>query len=181
MSEEVRTRILDAAVRVLEAEGARGFKQTRVAKEAGVEQGHLTYYFPKKADLVIAVLQHATERTRAEVMRLVARAGQEGTRKTFFDLARSLAKDHKRTRLLLGLAVESQGDPELGRAIAEGLRVQRKAVALLLARPEGDLDVELALAALRGIGVEHMLARTTNARVDELVERLDAWLSHRRA
>ena len=30
---------------------------SEVAREAGLQQGHLTYYFPKKSDLVAAVLE----------------------------------------------------------------------------------------------------------------------------
>ena len=56
MTKDIRTRILDAAVQLLETEGAKAFGQTRVARAAGVKQGNITYHFPKKADLVAAVV-----------------------------------------------------------------------------------------------------------------------------
>lgn len=176
MSEDRRSRILDAAVRLLEREGPRAFKQTRVAAEAEVEQGHLTYYFPKKTDLVLGVLERISARARDEFLRVVVGASRDSSRALLFQFAKAMAKDHRRTRLLLGLILETQPDPALSEKVADVVRAQRLAFAALLGRPPGDLDAELALAALRGIGVEHMLLGGQETRVDALVERLAVWL-----
>ena len=55
MKTPVRERILDAAVKLLETSGVSKLAQPQVAKEAGVPPGHLTYYFPKRLDLLSAV------------------------------------------------------------------------------------------------------------------------------
>lgn len=176
MSEDRRSAILDAALRILEREGPRGFKQTRVAAEAKVEQGHLTYYFPKKVDLVLGVFERFATRSREELTRAFAGATKESSPSLLFEFAKTLAKDHRRTRLLLGLIVETQPEPELAQKLGDLVRTQRRVFAALLGRPEGDLDAELALAALRGIGVENMLLSGQEKRVDELVARLAEWL-----
>jgi AcrR family transcriptional regulator len=176
MSEDRRALILDAAIKLLEREGAAALKQTRVAQEAGVEQGHLTYYFPKKADLVLAVFARAGERTREDIARMVARSSTHSPKRRFFEVAAALAKDRKRTRLLLALIVESQGDPDVARPIAENIRMQRQAIGALLGRSEDDLEVELALAALKGIGLEQMVLGTPPDHVDALVAQLEKWL-----
>ena len=47
--------------------GSSGFKQPRVAAEAGLRQSHLTYYFPTRADLLAGVARAAVERQLEEV------------------------------------------------------------------------------------------------------------------
>ena len=54
--------ILQAAVRVLEREGAAGFTTVRVAERAGVSVGSLYQYFPNKEALVGALIEHHVER-----------------------------------------------------------------------------------------------------------------------
>lgn len=56
---ETRTRILDAARRVLADEGAAGFTTRRVAALAGVSHGMVHYHFRDKRDLILALLVHA--------------------------------------------------------------------------------------------------------------------------
>lgn len=56
---ETRTRILDAARRVLAEEGTDRFTTRRVAEIAGVSHGMCHYHFKDKRELVLAVLVHA--------------------------------------------------------------------------------------------------------------------------
>src|SRR5881227_2373362 len=58
---EVRERILEAALSLLAESGAHELTQPRVSKAAGVRQSHLTYYFPTRADLLVAVARHGME------------------------------------------------------------------------------------------------------------------------
>ena len=64
--DEMRERLLDAAVAVLRTKGHAGFRTAEVAAKAGVSQGALTHHFASKDDLVLAALEHvfrqATER-----------------------------------------------------------------------------------------------------------------------
>ena len=56
---DVKTRILQAALGVLAEHGAAELTQPKVARAAGVRQSHLTYYFPTRADLLLAVAEHS--------------------------------------------------------------------------------------------------------------------------
>jgi AcrR family transcriptional regulator len=56
---ETRTRILEAARRVLAEEGTDRFTTRRVAEIAGVSHGMCHYHFKDKRELVLAVLVHA--------------------------------------------------------------------------------------------------------------------------
>ena len=59
--EDVRTRLLNAALEVIYSEGLQAMTQTRVAAVAQVRQSHLTYYFPTRSQLLTAVIEHAVE------------------------------------------------------------------------------------------------------------------------
>src|SRR6266511_3391280 len=51
----IRERLLNAAVAILREGGIQGLSQIQVARRARVRQSHLTYYFPRRHDLVEAV------------------------------------------------------------------------------------------------------------------------------
>lgn len=57
-SEDMRRRILDAAVDLLAQKGYAGFRTADVAEVAGVSRGAQTHHFPSKDDLVVAVVEH---------------------------------------------------------------------------------------------------------------------------
>jgi AcrR family transcriptional regulator len=62
-SEDMRVRILDAAVNVLASKGYAGFRTADVAIAAGVSRGAQTHHFPSKDALVVAVVEHVFQRT----------------------------------------------------------------------------------------------------------------------
>ena len=55
---DTRTRILDAAGRILVRDGSDGFTIAAVAKEAGVSKGGLFYHFESKDQLIAGLIQH---------------------------------------------------------------------------------------------------------------------------
>lgn len=182
MAEDVKARIVDAAVRLLETRGAKGFGQVRVAREAGLQQGHLTYYFPKKSDLVAAVLERLSERARADFQRATTRGARldaSGSEALFYDLVRALLRDRKRSRILVALLAESADDPDVAAALDAQVRAQRRVMATLLGRDADDLDVHLALAALRGLGIENLVAPDEPQHVEEVIARFKAWFARR--
>jgi AcrR family transcriptional regulator len=71
-TEDMRVRILDAAVNVLASKGYAGFRTADVAEVAGVSRGAQTHHFPSKDALVVAVVEHVFQRT-AELGRKRAR------------------------------------------------------------------------------------------------------------
>jgi DNA-binding transcriptional regulator YbjK len=173
-------RILDAAIRLLERDGVRAFRQTKVAKEAGIDQGHLTYYFPRRSDLLGGVLARFVARGVEEGTRLLSLIQRDPgeARARLLEFARAMVRDRRRTRLLLGLAMEVQGLPAASRVIAEQFQRQARGLAAIFGRAEDDPEVALALAALRGLALEHLLTpgedRTLDALVDRLAGRLGA-------
>jgi TetR/AcrR family transcriptional repressor of nem operon len=67
-----RTRILDAAERLVQTRGFNGFSYADVAAELGVTKASLHYHFPGKAELGEALIARYTERFAAELERIDA-------------------------------------------------------------------------------------------------------------
>ena len=56
-----RSKILDAAVRVIHRDGVTGITFDSVAAESGVTRGGMMYHFPSREALVQALHQHLAE------------------------------------------------------------------------------------------------------------------------
>jgi AcrR family transcriptional regulator len=54
--------ILEAALEVLEDEGHGGFSIPKVAQKAGIYQGNVTYYYPNRDSLIVALADKITEK-----------------------------------------------------------------------------------------------------------------------
>jgi len=53
-----RTQIVEAAVAVIAEQGIQNLSLSEIEKKAGMARGHLTYYFPAKEDILLAVFDH---------------------------------------------------------------------------------------------------------------------------
>lgn len=73
-SQQMRQRILDAAVQVLSDKGYAGFRMADVAAVAGVSRGAQSHHFESKDALVLAALEHvfrtASQRARERAHRV---------------------------------------------------------------------------------------------------------------
>ena len=96
---EKRQLILDAALEVIGGEGLGGFTQPQVAKRAGLRQSHLTYYFPTRDDLLLAVADEAVRR-RIEALGTAVSAP---TRTAKVAALVGVLADPAQTRVLLAL------------------------------------------------------------------------------
>lgn len=182
-SPPVRERILDAALRMLGESGVRTLAQPKIAKEAGVPQGHLTYYFPKRMDLLAAVANRFVERLREESPTLIAFAADARARldaagrKKAMGFVAKLAKDRARTRTILGLLAAADEDVELRKQMAANAESVRGLVARLVDREVGDPEADLALATLWGIGLMHLVFDDrSSAETERLLEKFLARL-----
>lgn len=178
----LREQIVDAAMELLRRNGVRRLAQPQVARAAGIPQGHLTYYFPKKSDLLAAVARRSVERVAEEIREFFASEGWPGAdapqKERALALVRFMIRDVERTRVMVGLLVASDEDPALREVLVENFHFVRGILALGLGRPPGDPDVEIVLATLWGLGLEHFLlhGRRPEDRLDAVVRRLPEWL-----
>src|SRR6266581_1548943 len=105
-------RILAAAVALLHEGGIQGWSQVQVARRAKVRQSHVTYYFPKRHDLIDALAQHVTGGMALALRGVLESAEGRDLRPVLRRLARDIAaREHM--RMFTGLIVEADHDPKL--------------------------------------------------------------------
>ncbi|MBI1651371.1 TetR/AcrR family transcriptional regulator [Hyphomicrobium sulfonivorans] len=140
--------ILDAALDIIEHEGMKALTQPRIAKACGLRQSHLTYYFPRKADLYIALLEASHMRAEAKAARKVPLEG----------LLVALFFDPERMRFFLSIILEVGDDPDLQPILQEHGKGLCVAIARHLGRPDNDPDVESFVNEMRGVGVTNLMS-----------------------
>lgn len=179
--QNARERILDAAVDVLESSGLRKLAQPHIAKVAGVAQGHLTYYFPKKSDLVSALVGRFIDLLKEDLPHNLREGALERVdlmRARALRMAFRVVKNRARMRMLLGLIVTAEDDPAVRKTLAENLELVQSLVAKFLGKSASDPDAEIVLAMLWGVGVQHLILEgsRSDAQTDKVLSRLEDWL-----
>lgn len=125
-TEETRTRLLEAALKVMQRRGYSGFRTAEVAAVAGVSRGAQLHHFPSKESLVLATIEYAFNLAASEGRRRARRAASdienpldaiiEDTREFFFgdyffvslDVVMAAAKDKKFREKIFTIARESR-------------------------------------------------------------------------
>jgi AcrR family transcriptional regulator len=102
---DVRTRILEAGLRLLAEGGAHELTQPKVAKLAGVRQSHLTYYFPTRGELLQEVARHSIEKLAGQLA--------HGRKASLAEGIAAGAADKRRSRVMLGLVGAADRDPAI--------------------------------------------------------------------
>lgn len=157
----VRDRILEAAVSLLRAEGTGRIAQPQVARAAGVPQGHLTYYFPRRRDLIQAVAERTLDEVAANFSAFRASGAWPGQEAPIAErtlaLAMFAANDDNRMRMFIRLLVEAEEEPSLRAVMAQHSAMLRGLVGEGLGRAPDDPDVDLMVAALLGLALRHLV------------------------
>lgn len=164
MATKQRTDLSDAiighALALLGAEGASGLSQPRVARAAGIPQGHLTYYFPRKLDLVRAVVERYFQRTSEELL-AAARELPEATLGDVPTRVAAVLADPARLRAMVGVVQVAIAEPEVMAFLRQRVQIFRTAITGVLRRrapPRPGADVErdaaLVLATLWGLAIQ---------------------------
>jgi AcrR family transcriptional regulator len=156
--------ILSAAVQLLGDHGFERLTGPQVAKKAHVRQSHVTYYFPKRTDLLAAVAGRFIETVAEEALRLHERGeSTEG-------LVTAVLGDRRRARTLLALFVASEHDEALREQLVQSVLATRAIMAKAIGVPEDDPRAALLQAALWGLGLQHLLIeKQTKKELKELV------------
>jgi AcrR family transcriptional regulator len=168
---DVRARILAAACALLAKEGVTALTQPRVSRAAGVTQSHLTYYFPKRADLMLAVARQALADTVAQIH---ADAGGSRTGRVVrgVGVLQSRLADRRIVRLMVGLIVASETDRALKLPLAafiDSVRVMLRGALDDMGLAADPRTVAAVHATAVGVAVLN-LARDTPASRRELGE-----------
>jgi AcrR family transcriptional regulator len=140
---DVREKVIAAGLWVLREEGMVAFTQPRVCRQAGVRQSHLTYYFPTRTDLLVAVAERAVE-DRLAVIAVSVDDSIDEPHVAAASVARAIAST-KDNRAFLALAEAADQEPRV-QAAFRGLA---DAVAGRASRLLTQLGIEPTDAAVR--------------------------------
>ena len=180
----MRARLLEATVDCLVEHGFAGTSTTLVSERAGVSRGAQLHHFPTKNDLVVAAVEHLTEKRGAELAAAAARLpeGRKRTRAVLEMLADHFTSDVFSAALELWVAART--DETLLAAVSPlelrvGRETHRLTVELLGAdesRPRVRALVQGTLDLVRGLGLANTLTddRARRRRIlDEWAEVLE--------
>src|SRR5215469_2870627 len=108
-SHETVSVILEAATRILESDGLRGFNTNLIAARAGVSIGSLYQYFPNKDTIVLALISRYEERLDHAVVTAVQAGRGQQLRPRLRLFVRALVNEHyRRPRLTRVLEAEEE-------------------------------------------------------------------------
>jgi AcrR family transcriptional regulator len=140
-------RIVDTALELLRREGVTALTQPRIAKASGLRQSHITYYFPKRSDLVAAVATSVAERLKKGFAAALA-ADHPG------DIAECFARIAmpEQTRLLLALVLAADEEKSIRALFRRLTKDIRDEIAAGLAR-QGIEAGDDAVALFHALGV----------------------------
>lgn len=155
-------RILEAAVDVLREVGHGGFSVQKVARAAGVYQGNVTYYWPRRRDLERALAVRVVEDYRRTLGPPPA-APDAPAEERALALVRMLVTDavsEVRVRLLPELWSMANSDPEIARVVTDAYAVMEDgSLASLGVDPEAPCATEVRHALfLLGVSVQGLTA-----------------------
>ncbi|SFA88752.1 transcriptional regulator, TetR family [Nocardioides alpinus] len=165
----MRARLLEATVDLLVERGFAGTSTTLVSERAGVSRGAQLHHFPTKNDLVVAAVEHLTERRGAELAAAFDTLSAEPVatatgRRTRLRSVVTMLGDHFASPVFaaaLELWVAARTDPALLAAVAPleqrvGREAHRMTAAALGAdesRPGVRELVQATLDLVRGLGL----------------------------
>jgi AcrR family transcriptional regulator len=119
VAEDTRERILESAVAVLADVGHGQFSVQKVARHAGVYQGNITYYWPRRRDLMLSLALRVAGEHRATFLARFESIGADATERAA-SIVRVMMEDAvapQRARLLPELWSMANADPEVAREV----------------------------------------------------------------
>ena len=170
--------IIDAAVRVLRRAGQARFSQPGVAREAGIPQGHLTYYFPKKSDILKALTDRLFRSDLGRLENMIQQTAPEHRLRALLEFSVPLICDISRTRALLTLMLEADASPSLRPRLEHFTSDAGKTFSSALHDSSRDRDADLLQAVLWGLGVlQFARGRSDPELVSQTLHRFEHLLS----
>ncbi len=156
---DVRTRILESALALLGESGVAELTQPKVSRGAGVSQSHLTYYFPTRADLLLAVARHAIDQVMTRLHDAVARGsgggaghGAGGSAERGAGVLVAALTDKRNIRVMLGLVVTSDEDRKIKASLRQFVKNVRAVLGRELRAMGAQIDDE-AIATLHATAI----------------------------
>lgn len=151
----IKEDILVAGSTLLREKGVTALTQPQIAQAANIKQSHLTYYFPKRANLLLSI----AEFTLTEVMNNIAQQLQDKPQsKTLADAVSEIMTKGFPPRVFIGLIVAADSDPDIRKLLRKLIRHVRSLIRNLLEQAGLASDDEAARlfhATVIGLAVMH--------------------------
>lgn len=151
----IKEDILTAGSTLLREKGVTALTQPQIAQAANIKQSHLTYYFPKRANLLLAIAEF-TMTTLMDNVGTQLQAKPQG--KTLADAVTKIMTDGFPPRVFIGLIVAADSDPDIRKLLRKLIRHVRAAIQRLLEQAGITTDEEATLlfhATIIGLAVMH--------------------------
>lgn len=145
----MKERILKTAIQVLREGGIKKLSQPEICSVLGIRQSQLTYYFPRRQDLIKAIVAEFSETARDRLDRLNPDAD---IITIINELEMQITKPGP-IRGFLGLLVEGDQEPVVAKIMLEHMQEFEEALSLRLEKILRPEEVRFLLEHLRGIGV----------------------------
>jgi AcrR family transcriptional regulator len=152
---------------LLREKGVTALTQPQIALAANIKQSHLTYYFPTRSNLLLAIAEY----TMSALMDNVAaqlQAKPQG--KTLADAIAGIMIDGFPPRVFIGLIVAADSDPDIRKLLRKLIRHVREMIQRLLQQAGIAADDEAARlfhATIVGLAVMHQ-ARLSKESANEV-------------
>ena len=153
---KTKQKILNAALKVLVDSGFQALTQTRVAEEAGMSQGLLTYHFPTRSDLLKAVVDES--KARMGHFRTLEQSGALSWA-AIEEIMTNFALSSNMPRLMLALTIAGDDDPSLAAWFADSDLNTRQNFRALIAQigyQADDASLHLMRATVIGAALIHL-------------------------
>lgn len=140
MANEVTNKILDAAFEIVAQNKISGTRMHLIAKEAGVVQSNVHYYYPTKNDLMIALLDSIQERFTEKRMSSVDLEGktfEENLQGLFYEKKDDIYNHKKIDYVQFDFWVQGTADPEIRSKFIDAFNIWRKNITEVLNQMEG--------------------------------------------
>jgi AcrR family transcriptional regulator len=160
---DVKESILHAGVRLLKKHGIAALTQPKVAMAAGIKQSHLTYYFPRRTDLLLGIAEHTIEGVMSN---LSARMEGELPQAALAETMATMMIDGIPPRVMIGLIVAADADPALRPPLRKLIKHIRARIGRILDKAGAATCENSSLlfhATMVGLAVMHDARRTSES------------------
>jgi len=160
--------ILEAAMETILSNKISGARLRQVARQAGMSQGNLHYYYPTKAELYKALLDHLLQTFVEERKSILLDQSIHPEKKLryFFDQQIELIRNHKEVVIFFDFWVQGTADPEIQQKIsylyakwrADVEHVLREGVQLGVFKPDSTAQLPALLASIMdGASLQYLM------------------------
>ncbi len=169
MSNEISKRILDATLEIIAKEKISGTRMHLIAKEAGMGQSNLHYYYPTKNDLLIALLddlQQKFSEKRTQSVDLEKKSFEENLEGLFNERKDVILNNKKIDYVQFDYWVQGTVDPEIRAKFQKSFDIWRKSIAdVLKMHPDSDSGKNVEMLSILAVSI--MMGATMQYLIDE--------------